>query len=217
MRHFIYFSNSAVTSGKALSEGNLMKAGRMDIAIHVIIASFFLSHDIRKDVKLHLIFYGMPDPPKHIEIQVTDDLDISKKDVAGLIKKILYKYREGQKTEVFQGVFIEKKSFLKVVETLKKELAPNQVPSRSERGLREGVPPKGGKIFILDKKGEDIREIKTKELEDSVFILGDQDGLPHKELRRLKKSCKMINIGPKMYFASQVVAVLNNELDRRGL
>ena len=197
MRNFIYFSNSAATSGNALSRNeNLMKAGRMDIAIHVLIASFFLSHDVRKDVKLHLIFYGMPDPPKHIEIQVTEDLDISKKDVAGLIKKILYKYKEGKKTEVFPEVSVEKKSFLKVVEELQ---------------------GKGKEIFILDKKGEDIREIKTKELEDAVFILGDQDGLPDKELRRLKKSCKMINIGPKMYFASQVVAVLNNELDRRGL
>ena len=197
MRQFIYFSNSAATSGNALSKNeNLMKAGRMDIAIHVIIASFFLSHDIRKDVKLHLIFYGMPDPPKHIEMQVTPELDISKKDVAGLIKKILYKYREGQKTEVFPGVFIEKKSFLKVVEEFEKQ---------------------GKEIFILDKKGEDIRKLETKDLEDAVFILGDQDGLPEKELRRLKKTSKLVNVGPKMYFASQVVAVLNNELDRREI
>jgi tRNA (pseudouridine54-N1)-methyltransferase len=198
MKHFIYFSNSATTSGKALSnnEGNLMKAGRMDIALHVIIASFFLSHDTRKDVKLHLVFYGMPTPPRHIEITLEKGLDISKKDIAGLIKKILYKYKEGQKTEVFPGVFIEKKSFLSLVQEL---------------------IDKGKEIFILDKKGEDIREIKTKELENAVFVLGDQDGLPEKELRRLKKSCKMISIGNKMYFASQVVAILNNELDRREL
>ena len=90
MRHFIYFSSKAATSGNF---GDLMKAGRMDIAIHVIIASFFLSHDFRKDVKMHLVFYGMPDPPKHMELQVTDELEISKKDVGSLIKKILYKYR----------------------------------------------------------------------------------------------------------------------------
>jgi len=222
MRHFVYFSNSAATSGKALSEGNLMKAGRMDIAIHVIIASFFLSHDIRKDVKLHLIFYGMPDPPKHIEIQVTDNLNISKKDVAGLIKKILYKYREGKKTEIFPGCFVEKKSFLKVIEELQSEGAKK---SEIFGATKSGAAPTrrtdedfvGKEIFILDKKGEDIRKIKTKDLEDAVFILGDQDGLPEKELRRLKKSCKMTSIGNKMYFASQVVAVLNNELDRRGL
>lgn len=198
MREFIYFSSSATTSGKTLSHngGSLMKAGRMDIALHVIISSFFLSHNTREDVKLHLVFYGMPTPPRHIEISLEKGLDISKKDIAGLIKKILYKYKEGQKTEVFPGVFIEKKSFLNLIEELQE---------------------KGKEIFILDKKGEDIREVKTKEMEKAVFVLGDQDGLPEKELRRLKKSCKLVSIGNKIYFASQVVSILNNELDRRNL
>ena len=55
MKHFVYFSSSAATSGKALS-GDLMKAGRMDIAINVIIQGLFLSHKLREDVHLHLIF-----------------------------------------------------------------------------------------------------------------------------------------------------------------
>jgi hypothetical protein len=42
MRQFVYFSSSAATSGSALSkysqyDGDLMKAGRMDIAIHSFI------------------------------------------------------------------------------------------------------------------------------------------------------------------------------------
>ena len=94
MRHFIYFSKNAVTSGGALSKVDLMKAGRMDIAIHSFIQAIYLSNDYRSDVKFHFVFYGMPDPPKHIEIQVTEELRISKKDVGNLIKKILYKYKE---------------------------------------------------------------------------------------------------------------------------
>ncbi len=192
MKHFVYFSNSAATSGKALS-GNLMKAGRMDIAIHSLIQGLFLSHDFRKDVKFHFIFYGQPDPPKHIEIQVKEGLDISKKDVAGLIQKILYKYKEGQKTEVLSGCFIEKKSFLKVAEELAEK----------------------NSIFILDKKGKDIR---NAEIDDNcVFILGDHEGLPQKELRRLKQISESVSVGPKTYFASQTIAVVNNELDRRNI
>ena len=194
MRQFVYFLKSAATSGNALSEGNLMKAGRMDIAIHTIIAAFFLSHDFRKDVKIHLIFYGMPDPPKHIEIQVKPELDISKKDVANLIRKILYKYKKGEKKEVLPGCFVEKKSFLNVIEELKEQ---------------------GNEIYILDKKGKDIREAKISE--NCLFVLGDQDGLPDKELKRLKKIAAAISVGPRVYFASHVVAVVNNELDRRGI
>jgi len=173
---------------------NLMKAGRMDIAIHTIIATFFLSHSLREDVKLHLIFYGMPDPPKHIEMQIKPDLEISKKDVGNLIKKILYKHKEGRKTEVLPGCFIEKKSFLKVIGEL--------IEQEKE-------------IFILDRKGEDIRKAEIPD--NCVFIVGDHEGLPKKELKRLKNIATSVSIGPKTYFASQTVAIVNNELDRRNI
>ena len=212
MREFVYFSRSARTSGN-FDTSELMKAGRMDIALHVIINTFFLSHSVRDDTKLHLVFYGAPDPPKHIEISAkttegipetgseVGSIDISKKDLAGLIKKILYKYREGKRTEVFKGIFVEKKPLLKVVEELEKQ---------------------GKEIFILDKKGEDIREVeisedKDKKTKDVVFILGDQDGFPQKELKRLLQIATPVSIGNKMYFASHVVTIVNNELDRRGI
>ncbi len=194
MKHLIYFSNTAVTSGSALAQRDLMQAGRMDIAIHSFIQGVFLSHGFRKDVKFHFIFYGQPDPPKHIEIQVTDELEISKKDIGNLIKKILYKYKSGEKTEPIPGCFIEKKSFLKVVEELSEQ---------------------GNEIFILDEKGEDIRNAKISD--NCVFILGDHEGLPKKELKRLKQTATPVSIGPKTYFASQTIAVVNNELDYRGI
>jgi len=171
-----------------------MKAGRMDIAIHSFILGIFLSNDFRKDIKFHFVFYGMPDPPKHIEIKVSDDLEVRKRDVATLIKKILYKYKAGEKREVLPGAFVEKKSLLKVVEELQN---------------------KGNEVFILDKRGEDIREADIPK--DCVFILGDHEGLPKKELKRLKGIATGVSVGPKMYFASQTIAVLNNELDRRGI
>src|SRR3989344_4772550 len=164
MRHLIYFSNSAVTSGNALAQRDLMQAVRMDIAIHSFIQGVFLSHDFRKDVKFHFIFYGMPDPPKHIEIQVNDELSLSKKDVGSLIQKILYKSGD-KKVEPLPGCFVEKKSFLKVIDEL-----INQ----------------GNEIFILDKKGEDLRKVKISE--NCVFILGDHEGLPKKELKRIKQA-----------------------------
>jgi len=164
----------------------------MDIVMHTIINVFFLSHTPREDVKLHLVFYGQPDPPKHIEIQIKPELDISKKDIANLIKKILYKYKEGKKTEVFPGCFVEKRSFLKVVEELIEE---------------------GKDIFVLDKKGKNLRSVKISK--EPVFIIGDHEGLPKKELKRLKKLAVPVSVGKKVYFASQVVTIINNELDLR--
>lgn len=189
MREFIYFSSRARTSGNF---DDLMKAGRLDIVCHVLIATFFISHDMRQDVKLHMVFNGPPDPPKHFEFIYNQDIPLSKKDVAGLIKRMLYKYKRGIKHEVFPGCFIEKKSFLKLVEELEQE---------------------GKHLYILDRKGEDIRKAGLEE--NAVFILGDHEGLPKAELRRLKEKAKKISLGNPTYFASQAAVIVNNELDRR--
>ena len=199
MKHLIYYSQHARTSGNF---DDLMKAGRMDIVCHVLINSFFLSHRIREDVTLHLVFAGPPDPIKHIEIypkKVVEEtgkqagkegIDISKKDIIGLIKKMLYKYKPGKKTEVWPGYFIEKKPLLKIIEELRS---------------------KGVEIYVLDEKGKDIRSIKFEK--DSAFVLGDHEGLPKPELRRLKKKSELISLGNKIYFASQAVTILHHELD----
>lgn len=199
MREFIYFSSRAPTTGNFGID--LMKAGRLDIAIHTVIASFFISHKIREDVKLHLVFAGPPTPPRHLEMKPVlegeigaDKIYLSKKDVGWILKRMLYKYKEGKKTEVFPGYWIEKKSFLKVVDELREE---------------------GKDIYILDKNGKDIRELKIGK--NPVFILGDHKGLPAKELKRLKGIAMGVSIGNKEYFASQTVAIVNNELDRREL
>lgn len=194
MRHFIYYSGTGVTSGKAMSQGNLMQAGRMDIAIHSFIQAVYLSKGFREDVKFHFVLYGMPDPPKHIEITVTEELELSKKDVAKILKKILYKFKEGQKTEVLPNCFVEKKPLLKVISDL----------------MEEDI-----EVFILDKKGESLREIEIPK--NCAFLIGDHAGLPRKESKRLKTMVEPVSVGPHMYFASQVVAVINNELDFRGI
>ena len=198
MRNFIYYSRTAPTSGSYIKE-NLQESGRIDIAIHVVIAAFFLSHKLRSDTKLHLLFAGMPDPPKHLELfPVTegktgiDKIYLAKTDVSSILKKMLYKYREGEKREVFPGFWIEKMGLFNLIEQLKEE---------------------GKTVYVLDADGEDIRTAKIKE--NPVFVLGDHKGLPDKELKRLKKMCIPVSIGKRVYFASQTVAVVNNELDRR--
>jgi tRNA (pseudouridine54-N1)-methyltransferase len=205
MREFIYYSQHARTSGN-FDLQNLMKAGRMDIACQIAIMSFFISHHIRPNVKLHLIFNGPPDSPKHLEMfpgeninfaDIENRIDISKKDVAGLIKKMLYKYKKGMKNEVAPGYFIEKKGFINIIKEFEEQ---------------------GKNIFILDKKGEDLREVKTEDLKDSVFILGDQDGIPKEELKKLKNmNIQRVSVGNVMYFASQAMTIVQNELDRRGI
>lgn len=187
MREFIYYSSKARTSGN-FDSGELMKAGRMDIACNVIISVFFLSHKLREDTHLHLIFTGPPNPPMHLEFISNPEMPISKKDVAGLIKRMLYKCIPGKKTEIFPGCFVEKKGFFQLAAELEGE---------------------GKRILILDRHGSDIREA---DLENCVFIIGDHEGLPKKEIKKFKDR---ISIGRQTYFASQTITIINNEIDRR--
>ncbi len=192
MREFVYYSKNAVTAGNLIGD-DLMKAGRLDIACNVLIAVFFLSHDVRKDVKLHMIFDGQPFPGMHLIFEYHEDMPISKKDVAGLIKRMLYKApkERGELKEIYPGCSIERKSF----EALVKEM------------------DEGGKnVFLLDGGGEDIREFEFKGNE--VLILGDQDGFPA-EKRKLLKRIDKISVSPKILFASQVVTIVHNEMDRK--
>jgi tRNA (pseudouridine54-N1)-methyltransferase len=201
MREFIYYSKTAPTSGAAIKQ-DLMKSGRLDIAIHTVIASLFLSHSLRTNTKLHLLFAGPPDPIKHLEFSPktegltgVDKIYLSKKDISGLIKRMLYKYKPNTKTEVFPGYSVEKKNLLQLTQELSNQ---------------------GKTLYLLDEKGEDIRKINIEK--NPVFILGDHLGLQDKkELRRLKNICTPVTIGPETYFASHTVAIVNNELDRRSI
>jgi tRNA (pseudouridine54-N1)-methyltransferase len=192
MREFVYYSKTAVTTGN-FDLDNLMKAGRMDIVCNFIISAFFISHDMRQDTKLHLIFDGPPNNPVHLIFEYDKEMPISKKDVAGLIRRMLYKLpqQQGEIKKIFPGCSIERKGF----ETLIKELDKD-----------------GKNVFILEERGKDIRDLKIKGNE--VFIIGDQDGFPS-DKRKFLKQIDKISVGPKIYFASQVVTIINNELDRQ--
>ena len=191
MREFIYYSKSAVTAGNLIKD-DLKKAGRLDIACNVIISVFFISNKMRDDVRLHLIFDGGPNNPRHIVMDSNPDMPISKKNVAGLIKKLLYKAKDEEGLrEVVPGASIEKKSF---------------------EGVVKGLDKEGKDVHLLSGRGKDVRELKLAGNE--VFIIGDQDGFPSDKKKFLKKIDK-VSVGPLTLFASQVVTIIHNEIDRK--
>ena len=190
MREFVYYSPGARTSG---NWKDLKKAGRMDIVCNVIIQSLFVSNKLREGIHLHLVFEGQPNPPMHLELFSDSKLPISKKDVAGLIKRMLYKCNENKRKEIFPGCFIEKKSFHKVLDE-----AQNR----------------GREVYILDKKGKKLRDMGDEELQNAIFVIGDHEGLPKKMVKRFKNK---ISLGNEVYFASQTFILIQYEFDIRGL
>ena len=118
-------------------------------------------------------------------------MPISKKNVAGLIKRMLYKAKDEEGLrEICPGCSIEKKSFEKLVKELDKE---------------------GKDVLLLSGKGKDVRDVDLDK--KPVFIIGDHEGFPKDKTKFLKKIDK-ISVGPRVLFASQVVTILHNEVDR---
>ena len=70
----------------------------------------------------------------------------------------------------------------------------------------------GKDVLLLDGKGLDIREADLDK--KPVFIIGDHEGFPSDKKKFLKKIDK-IKVGPRVLFASQVITVLHNEMDRK--
>ena len=68
----------------------------------------------------------------------------------------------------------------------------------------------------MQKRGTDIRDVEFPA--DAAFVFSDHLGMPKKADRFLARlGAEPLSVGPKMLFASQCIALVHNELDRRGL
>jgi len=162
-----------------------------NIVCNFIVSVFFVSNAMRDDVRLHLIFDGGPNAPRHLVLESNEDMPISKKNIAGLIKRMLYKAKDEEGLrEIVPGCFIERKGF----EALLKEL-----------------DKKGKDVLLLDGKGEDVR---GRRLDNAVFVIGDHEGFAP-GMKKFLKRVDGVSVGPRVLFASQVAVLIHNELDRK--
>ncbi len=195
MREFILFSRGVTREFKL---NDLPNAGRMDLIARCISTAIFLSYSLRKDVKFHVVLNGPPSPPLTVTFYTNELKNVSpdERNVASHINIAIKNFSVGRKNSE-PGIYIEKKSF--------------------ERLIKEKIEEYGSSnIFYLYKNGEDIRNVKMKS--DSVFILGDNKGIPKKEEDFLSRNkIKMVSLGEIEYLTSQVIAIVNYEMDRRGL
>jgi tRNA (pseudouridine54-N1)-methyltransferase len=165
---------------------SLHDAGRLDIAYECIVASFFLSHGLRRNVTFHVVLNGPPSPPLHLQINgaelfnVRTDIDTWK----GILKKTL-----GGKPH--PGITTEKIGF----ETLLK--------AKSETS----------NVYVLEEDGRNIAEAEIKP--NPLFILGDHVGLPKKAEAFALRYGEKVSLGKQPYLAASCITILNYLLDRQ--
>jgi len=162
-------------------------AGRLDIMCRCINTSFFLSHDLRRDVECFLILKGgSSEKTLQFSGETIRSLNPDERSAGALIKKGLSTEADENFKKAADGIHIR-------LGGLKKLLSEYS-------------------FAVLDENGEDIRT--AKELPEN-FLLSDHMNFTEEEME-LIKDLPRYSVGPKVLHADHTITVLLNEFDRRA-
>ena len=183
MREFILYSRVGRTDQQWNS---LHEAGRLDIVQECIVASFFLSHGLRRDVTFHAILNGPPQPPLHLQINGTELYDV--------------------RTDTETWTTILKK-------TLNHKPHPGITTSKTGFEALLKTKAETNQIYVLEEDGKNIAQ--TTIAENPLFVLGDHVGLPKKAETFALRYGEKISLGKTPYLAASCITVINYLLDRK--
>ncbi len=195
MRDFLIIGHKALTSGNFSLNDMPGAAGRMDILCRCTSAALFLSHDMRRDVQVHLLLLGEPNPQKIVRFDGENlrYLSPDERSSGSLIKKALEKEVGDMEVKSTPGVWVRHGGL---------------------GTLLDEFVEKGRKIVYLREDGEDIRDV-VGSLDDAVFIMGDHNGVTEEEeILIMGAGATVVNVGPLSLHSEHCVTLINNELDR---
>lgn len=167
----------------------------MDIVARCVNSALWLSGDLRRDCVFYAVLDGPPSPPVCLKFtgETLASLSPDERNIASWISKSLEQSFGEEWAKVQSGISICRKGLQGVAKELK-----------------------GNAFYALHEKGKDIREAKIKK--DPLFFLGDHLGIPLKDEKFLiRLGAEKVSLGPRSYLGSHCIAIVNNELDRRGL
>ena len=188
MKEFIIIGHRAVTTPFSLNDlpG---AAGRMDIMCRCVNSALFLSHDMRRDVRVYIVLKGQP-PSKIIRFDGMDVRYLSpdERSAASLIRKALEKNVQEFWTGSTSGVSIRKGNLSDLLAELNK------------------------KVIYLREDGKDLR---GKKFDEPLFALGDHEGITEDEDNIIKGfEHEIVSTGPLSLHADHCIVLLHNEMDR---
>ncbi len=195
MRDFLIIGHKALTSGNFSLNDMPGAAGRMDILCRCTSAALFLSHDMRRDVQVHLLLLGEPNPQKIVRFDGENlrYLSPDERSSGSLIKKALEKEVGDIEVKSTPGVWVRHGGL---------------------GTLLDEFVEKDRKFVYLSDDGEDIRDV-VGSLDDAVFIMGDHNGVTEEEeILIMGAGATVVNVGPLSLHSEHCVTLINNELDR---
>ncbi|MFB6222326.1 MAG: tRNA (pseudouridine(54)-N(1))-methyltransferase TrmY [Haloarcula sp.] len=194
MRQFVIIGHDAPTTPEFSLDDLAGAAGRLDVLCRCVTSAFFLSHDIREDVRVHLVLSD--------EYTVTFEgsdlrrLNPDERSTAALIRKALEDREE-------------------VIGHMPVETSPGV--SLTGRGFEETLEDvaRRGTVVQLHEDGEAVVDVEPPS--DPVFVLSDHRDFRGDEATLLADHAdERVSLGPARLHADHAITVAHNYLDTAG-
>ncbi|MBV8802281.1 MAG: tRNA (pseudouridine(54)-N(1))-methyltransferase TrmY [Gammaproteobacteria bacterium] len=198
MRTFVIRARKAsVQADKVFSQ--IGSSGHFEIIAHTLMNAFYISNAMRSDVEVYVVLESSTDFPRTLKFSSAQGISFSGFHESAILEAVVSALKKGANVKKNEKIIL--KAGIEIhgfgFEMLMKELLTT------------------GSIYLLDKKGEDIRSIQFES--NSIFVLSDHLSMPKNNIKALeRKGLKKISLGKKMLFASQSIVLVHNELDRQS-
>ena len=194
MRQFIVLGHDAPTTPDFSLDDLAGGAGRLDVLCRCVNSAFFLSHDIRDDVRVDLVLQD--------EVTIRFDgaelwrLNPDERSTAALIRQALERKDEAighTSVESSPGVSLSKRGFEPVLEAAARD----------------------GAVVQLHEDGDPVVDVEPPQ--NPVFVLSDHNDFTDREADLLGEAAdRRVRLGPELLHADHAITVAHNYLDTEG-
>ncbi len=196
MRRFLIVGHRADSTGHFKLDDLPGSGGRMDILAMSASAALFLSHGLREDVEVWLVFNGgKGGSPRTIRIIGSEAryLFPDERNMASMIRNALIRYHGKGELKATPGMYVSDTDLKDVLR----------------------LTAEDSEMIYLKEEGEDVRESEISE--NTTFVLGDSEDLtPAEESMLMSIGARKMSLGPTHMHTWQAVTVMNYEVDRRS-
>ncbi|WP_132057863.1 tRNA (pseudouridine(54)-N(1))-methyltransferase TrmY [Halorussus amylolyticus] len=194
MRQFIVLGHDAPTTSDFSLDDLAGSAGRLDVLCRCVNSAFFLSHDIREDVRVFLVLRD--ELAIRFEGSELRRLNPDERSTAALIRQALDKKDEAighMEAESTPGVHLSKRGFDPILEEVART----------------------GTIVQLHEDGDPVVDVEPPE--NPAFVLSDHHDFRDEEEALLADAAdERVRLGPERLHADHAITVAHNYLDTEG-
>ena len=194
MRQFIVVGHDVPMTAEFSLDDLAGAAGRLDVLCRCVSAAFFLSHDIREDVRVHLVLGD--EYTVVFEGRDLRRLNPDERSTAALVRTALDHREEAvgrQSVETTPGVSIVRRGF---AATLSAAVG-------------------NGTVVTLHEDGDPLADAGLPA--DPVFVLSDHRAFADSERDLLAEVAdRRVSVGPRALHANHAITVAHNYLDTEG-